>query len=99
MAIGVNRPYLNARLFVHRPERQDSFAVQFVKHLRQPGVNRREATKDSFVAREVFEAGAGPGEITNGKQKEENRKRPLDAAPQPSLVSTIIVTSDRQNKP
>ena len=54
-------------LFFHRAERQHDFAKDFVQHLRQSGVNCGEAAEHSFVAGEMFEAGAGVGEIADGQ--------------------------------
>ena len=55
------------KLFFHRAERQHDFAKDFVQHLRQSGVNCGEAAEHSFVAGEMFEAGAGVGEIADGQ--------------------------------
>lgn len=62
-------------LFFHRTEWQDDFAENFVQHLRQPCVNRGEATEDSLIPGEVFEIRSGADEVTDGEQEEKNGQR------------------------
>src|SRR4029077_14559007 len=66
------------QLVLHEAERYHSFAEQFIEHLREARVHRRKTAEDSFIAGEMFKAGTRAGEITNGKQKEENRQRAED---------------------
>ncbi len=69
----------STHLFLHRAERQHDFAEHFIEHLRESGVDRREAANDSFIASRMLKAGAGAGEIADGKQKEKNRERAKDS--------------------
>src|SRR4030088_2797374 len=62
----------NGGLLCHRAERQYSFAEQFVKHLRESGVNRGESAEDSFITGEMFEPATGCGEIAVGEQQEQD---------------------------
>ena len=71
----------STHLFLHRAERQHDFAEHFIEHLRESGVDRREAANDSFIASRMFKAGAGAGEITAGKQKEKNGQLPENDLP------------------
>src|SRR5205823_3042501 len=57
--------------FLHRAERQDDFAVQFVQHLCEAGVDRREAADNSFVTGEMLESGARIREIAIGEQEKQ----------------------------
>ena len=59
-----------AGLFFNRAEGQNYFAVKLVQDLRQPGINGREAADQTFVAGEMFEAGAGAGEVAVSEQEE-----------------------------
>jgi hypothetical protein len=61
------------KLLHHGTERQDDFAVDFVEHLREPGVNRGESTENSFVAGELFKTRTCVNEIANREKKEKNR--------------------------
>lgn len=65
----------NTRLFLHRTERQDDFAEQFIKHLGEAGVDRRETAEDSLVARSVIKALARTGKIADGEHEEQNCQR------------------------
>src|SRR4030095_2434109 len=63
------------KLLHHRAEWQDDFAVRFVEHLCEAGVDRGEPTENSFVACKVFETRTRVSEITNRQKKEKNRQR------------------------
>src|ERR1700730_13675053 len=77
--VGRNRPSFGTPsergLLCHRAERQYSFAEQFVKHLRESGVNRGESAEDSFITGEMFEPATGCSEIAVGEQEEQDRER------------------------
>src|SRR6476646_7099220 len=68
-------PEGNLKLFHHRTEGQDDLAVEFVKHLRESGVDRRKSAENSFVSSELFETRTGVNEIANRQEKEKNRQR------------------------
>ena len=63
------------KLLHHGTERQDDFAVEFVEHLREAGVDRGESAENSFVAGELFETRTCVNEIANRQEKEKNRQR------------------------
>ncbi len=100
-----------SRLFLNRTEGQHRFAKQLIEHLREASVNRGKAAEDPFVAGEMFEAGAGiarfrrsvPMNMTPVNNPHIARYAAIavssDFAPHPSLVKTIIVTNESQNKP
>src|SRR5215831_6048250 len=69
------RALRSGKLLHHGAEWQDDFAVEFVEHLRETGVDRGESAENSYVSCELFEARTCTDEITNGKQEEKNRQR------------------------
>src|SRR5437762_6419520 len=63
------------KLLHHGTERQDGFAIDFVKHLREAGVDRGEPAENSFVAGKLFETRTCANEVANREEKEKNRQR------------------------
>src|SRR5205814_2304945 len=62
------------RLFFHRTEGQNNFAVQLIEDLGESGINRGKATEDYFVTGEMFEAGTCTGKIADGQHEKKNRQ-------------------------
>ena len=63
---------------------------QFVQDLGEARVNRGKPAQHSFVAREMFESGAGPGEIADGekeKQDGEGGENDLQGAVDPQCAN------------
>jgi hypothetical protein len=60
-------------LVLHRAERKNGPAVQFIENLREAGVDRGETAEDSFVASCVCKALTRTGKIADGEHKEQNR--------------------------
>src|SRR5215468_11481493 len=61
--------------FHHGTKWKDDFAVDFVEHLCETGVDRGETAENAFVARELFETRARVNEIANRQEKEKDSKR------------------------
>src|SRR5204863_2113702 len=58
-----------------RSKGQDSFAEQFIEHLRETSVDRGKAADDSFVTGKMPEAGPRTDKVANSKEKEKNSQR------------------------
>ena len=59
-------PFVVEELLHHWTKRQENFAVDFVKHLRETGVDRGESAENPYVTGELFEPGTCINEIANG---------------------------------